>query len=116
MDIINGKLFLEFLVFRAKKSKKIVKSTGDIIFIFVILNFQFALDSKCFEYGRHKREAFDDGRVYSETRRRRPPGPGSNSAQSQNFGNPAVGHVAPDGVHRIYNLLSLTGKSGSTGR
>jgi hypothetical protein len=99
-----------------RRKAKVLSNRQEKLLIFVILTFQFALDSKCFEYGRHKREAFDDGRVYSETRRRRPPGTGSNSAQSQNFGNPAVGHVAPDGVHRIYNLLSLTGKSGSTGR
>ncbi len=55
---------------------------------------QIELDSSCYDYNnRHKRES-----VYQSERGHR----GS-------FGNPAVNHAAQDSVHRISNLLALTG-------
>ena len=68
---------------------------------------QIALDSRCFEYNRYKRDVYNNnGHIYSDRRRL----PVSNPRQ---FGNPAVSHAAQDGVHKIYNLLSLTGKKSS---
>ena len=50
-------------------------------------------------YFRHKRDVFDSTSSYN---------------RNNNFGNPAVGHSSnTDGVHKIYNLLSLKGKSGA---
>ena len=61
--------------------------------------FQIILNSRCYTLRRHKRDVFDSTSSYN---------------RNNNFGNPAVGHSSnTDGVHKIYNLLSLKGKSGA---
>ena len=64
---------------------------------YMSLFFQIILNSRCYTLRRHKRDVFDAS---------------SYNARNNNFGNPAVGHSSnTDGVHKIYNLLSLKGKS-----
>ena len=46
------------------------------------------------------------GRIFTDRGRRNRARP----VASSSFGNPAASHAAQDGVHKIYNLLSLTGK------
>ena len=57
---------------------------------------QISLSSRCevYEsYERQTREAYDGSRSNSRGR-------------PQRYGNPAVGHKAQDGVHKIINLLA----------
>ena len=58
------------------------------------LSFQIILNSRCYTLRRHKRDVFDT----------------SYNGRNTNFGNPAVGHSNTDGVHKIYNLLSIKDK------